>query len=161
MTRAPFNVLVYPYRLRSNGRAQFAIFRRSDDVGFWQGIAGCGEGAESPLQSAIRESFEEAGISRSASVIQLDTVMPVPVTAFNVVDIWPPNLYVIPQYAFGVQTLDEMLRLSKEHTESCWLSYTEARDRIRYEGSKIALWELNQRVLGLGPRQGYPVAQPT
>lgn len=157
MARAPFNVLVYPYRLDASGRPRYAIFRRTDDPTFWQGIAGGGEGLETPLQAAKRESLEEAGISESDAFIQLDTVMSVRVSVFKIGDIWPPDLYVIPQYTFGVQIQEELLCLSVEHSDYRWLAYTAARDRIRYDGSKTALWELNQRVLGLGPRQGDPV----
>jgi dihydroneopterin triphosphate diphosphatase len=36
--RAPFQILVFPFR-RREGRLELAIFRRADD-GSWQGIAG-------------------------------------------------------------------------------------------------------------------------
>ena len=40
MARAPFQILVFPYRRRGD-KFEFALFRRADD-GYWQGIAGGG-----------------------------------------------------------------------------------------------------------------------
>lgn len=56
MPRAPFQVLVYPYRRLEGGLVNYALFRRSD-AGWWQGIAGGGEGRESPEEAARREAF--------------------------------------------------------------------------------------------------------
>ena len=61
MARAPFEVLVYPYRGLPDGRFVYALFRRAD-AGFWQGIAGGGEDGETPLEAVRREAYEEAGI---------------------------------------------------------------------------------------------------
>ena len=46
MARAPFQVLVLPYRCNPAGDIDYAIFSRSDDS-CWQGIAGGGEDIES------------------------------------------------------------------------------------------------------------------
>lgn len=35
MARVPVNVLVFPYRRRASGVAEFVLFRRADDPGFW------------------------------------------------------------------------------------------------------------------------------
>ena len=59
MSRAPFQVLVNPYRKRSNGHFEYALMQRADD-GTWQGIAGGGEDGETPFEAAIRETYEEA-----------------------------------------------------------------------------------------------------
>ena len=60
MTRAPFQVLIYPYRRIHEDGFEYAVFKRADE-GFWQGISGGGEDGESPLEAARREAFEEAG----------------------------------------------------------------------------------------------------
>jgi len=44
------------------------------------------------------------------------------------------------------------IRLSDEHTDFRWLDYGEADRLLKYEGNRTALWELNQRLLGKGPR---------
>jgi dihydroneopterin triphosphate diphosphatase len=57
MARAPFQVLVFPYRALDDGDFEFAVFSRAA-YRCWQGIAGGGEGEETPLQAAKRESLE-------------------------------------------------------------------------------------------------------
>ncbi|MDX9955097.1 MAG: NUDIX domain-containing protein, partial [Anaerolineae bacterium] len=61
MARAPFQVLVYPYRRKLDGQIEIALLKRAD-AGYWQGIAGGGEDPESPLEAARRETYEESGI---------------------------------------------------------------------------------------------------
>jgi dATP pyrophosphohydrolase len=74
------------------------------------------------------------------------------VTEFNVGDLWGDEVYVIPQYCFGVLAKERQLTLSPEHTEYRWLRYDEADRLLKYDGNKTALWELDRKVRGLGPR---------
>jgi dATP pyrophosphohydrolase len=66
--------------------------------------------------------------------------------------LWSDEVYVIPEYSFGVRSSKDEIRLSHEHTEFRWISFEEAMDVLTYEGNKTALWELNQKLLGRGPR---------
>lgn len=75
--RAPYQVLIFPYIITEDA-IQYAIFNRSD-YGYWQGIAGGGEDGETPIESAKRESFEEAGILKEYPYIQLESVSSLPV----------------------------------------------------------------------------------
>ena len=150
MARAPFQVLVFPYR-RVGRIYEFALFKRSDD-GYWQGIAGGGEDEESPMQAAIRETFEETGISGDSIFMRLDTISSVPVTCFKDSHLWGEERYVILQYCFGVKANDEEIKLSAEHLEFGWFKISEAMEKVKYESNKTALWELNQKLKGLGPR---------
>ncbi len=151
MARAPFQVLVYPYRQSKNGQIEYALLRRSDQ-GFWQGIAGGGEDDETPLDAAMRETYEETGIPPTAEFLRLDTVEPIPVYHFSTSHIWGDHIYVIPQYTFGVATPNLQIVLSHEHTAYRWLFYEEAYELLRYDGNKTALWELDKRLKGKGPR---------
>lgn len=151
MARAPFQVLIYPYRGIREERFEYAVFKRADE-GFWQGISGGGEDGESPLEAARREAFEEAGLAPDLDFIQLDTVDSIPVTFYKDSDLWGDDVYVVLQYCFGVRADDQAITLSQEHTEYCWLPYEEARARLKYNGNKTALWELNRRLSGHGPR---------
>ena len=151
MTRAPFQVLVLPYRKVGGSEFEYALFRRSD-AGYWQGIAGGGEDDEVPLEAARRESLEEAGIPQDSTYLQLDTTLPNPVTAFSDSYLWGDDVYVIPQYCFGVLVERAEIVLSHEHTECRWLEYQEARRLLKWDGDRVALWELDRRVRGLGPR---------
>jgi dATP pyrophosphohydrolase len=150
MARAPFNVLVFPYIKTGDNKLEYALLKRSD-TGFWLGAAGGGEDDETPLDAAKREAFEETGIPMSSQFIQLDTVNSYPVTYSTANDLWGANVYVIPEYAFGVQANNRRIILSEEHIEYKWLEYEQAYDMVRYEGDRIALWELDRKLRGLGP----------
>jgi dATP pyrophosphohydrolase len=151
MTRAPFQVLVYPYRKVRDDRFEYALLKRSD-AGYWQAIAGGGEDNETPLEAAKREAYEEAGIAPNADFLQLDTVEPVPVTEFRDSYLWGDDVYVIPQYCFGALVKDRQIVLSHEHSEYRWLAYEEAYNLVKHDGNKTALWELDKKLKGRGPR---------
>jgi len=151
MPRAPFQVLVFPYRKNFQNQFEFALLLRVDG-GFWQGVAGGGEDDETPLEAARREIFEETGIEPSAKLIRLDTIDSVPVTEFKDSPLWGEDVYVIPQYCFGVSTPQTEIKLSEEHSAYGWFLYEQAHQFLRFEGNKTALWELNQRLLERGPR---------
>lgn len=151
MARAPFNVLVFPYRHVDDDQFEYALLKRSD-AGFWQGVSGGGEDDETPLQTARRETYEETGLSPHSLFLRLDTVEPIPVIEFGNSHLWGENVYIIPQYGFGVQAEERDLVLSTEHTEYRWLRYEEAHQLLKYDGNKTALWELDTRLRGRGPR---------
>lgn len=150
MARAPFQVLVYPYRKVCDNGFEYALLKRSD-AGYWQAIAGGRENNEIPLEAAKREAYEEAGIPTQSDFLQLDTVEPVPVTEFKDSYLWGENVYVIP-HSFGVLVKDSPIVLSREHTEYAWLTYEAAYRLVKYDGNKTALWELDKRLRGRGPR---------
>ncbi|MBN2149346.1 MAG: NUDIX domain-containing protein [Anaerolineales bacterium] len=158
MSRAPFQVLVYPYRPAGAGDFLYAVFKRADHH-YWQGVAGGGEEGESPIQAARRETFEETGISPNASFLPLQTVEPIPVTEFKDSQLWGEETYIIPQYCFGVLAPSSELTLSQEHSLYCWLPFAEAFRRLKFEGNRTALWELDRRLRGDGPRGGTLLEQ--
>lgn len=121
------------------------LFKRSDR-NVWQWIAGGGEIGERPEQAARRESFEEAGISAHARLIRLDSVASIPATHFADHHLWGPDVYVIPEYSFGVEVETEEVCLSGEHDECVWLDYETARGRLEWDSNKTALWELDSRL---------------
>ncbi|MBN2004509.1 MAG: NUDIX pyrophosphatase [Anaerolineae bacterium] len=151
MARAPFQVLVYPYRKTGNGQFEYALMRRAD-AGYWQAIAGGSEDGETPLAAAKREVWEESGIPQTAEFVQLDTVESIPVIEFRESYLWGENVYVIPQYCFGVAAQDLQIVISHEHTEYQWLSYEKAYQQVEFDGNRTALWELDKRLKGRGPR---------
>jgi dATP pyrophosphohydrolase len=150
MARAPFNVLVYLYRRTGEGAFEYALLRRAD-AGFWQGVTGGGEDDETPLEAARREIEEETGIRPAGPILQLDTIEPVPAILFGNGRLWGEDVYVIPQYAFGIEVEREELTLSHEHTAYRWLPYREADRMLKYDGNRTALWELNQRLRNRAP----------
>ena len=146
MSRAPFQVLVLPYRIASDTEILYAVFKRESSTGgYWQGIAGGGENGETPLDAAKRETYEEAGIDPRHEYIKLDSCATVPVA--NVCGFrWGDDVLVVPEYCFGVKVDEEQLQLSYEHTEYRWMRYHRAMEILHWDSNKCALWELNFRV---------------
>ncbi|WP_291570684.1 NUDIX hydrolase [Clostridium sp. UBA4548] len=143
--RAPYQVLVFPYYISANG-IEYAIFRRSD-ANWWQAISGGGEDGETVSEAAKREAWEEGGISKESQYLKLDTVSSIPAEQFKDSVNWDKSIYVIPEYCYGVRVIDKHLTLSKEHTEYKWMTYEEAILYVKWDGNKVALWELNKRLI--------------
>ncbi|WP_242239546.1 NUDIX pyrophosphatase [Bacillus cereus group sp. BfR-BA-01309] len=143
--RASYQVLIFPYIITDDS-IQYAIFNRSD-YGYWQGIAGGGEDGETPIESAKRESFEEAGILREYPYIKLDSVSSLPVVDVVGEFLWGEDIYVIKEFSFGVKVPTKNISLSKEHLNYQWLCFEEAVTLLKWDSNKTALWELNKRLL--------------
>lgn len=146
MSRAPFNVLVIPYR-QTGESISYCIFKR-ENMNIWQFVAGGGEDTEPPLLAAMRETMEEAGI-QSEKYIQLTSMCHVPVNCFSdeARKAWGDDVFVIPVYSFGVQCdADTVIALSDEHLEYRWCSYEAANALLHFDLDKTALYELNERI---------------
>lgn len=141
--RAPFQILVIPFVKESN-KYLFAIFQRSD-LGIWQFIVGGGEDDEKPIDAAKRETFEEAGISKSAKFNRLSSLTTIPAENIHGM-IWGKETIMIPEIAYGVELKSKELVLSNEHTKYEWVNKDEAIHRLKYDSNKSAVWELNQRL---------------
>lgn len=155
MSRAPYNVLVIPYR-RIADAFEFAVFERADGS-MWQFIAGGGEGCEVPASAAQREAMEEAGISGVLDWTALDSRASIPRSAFPTAD-WPSDLHVVPEICFAVNVGSAELRLSSEHRQFAWLDQAEARDRLTWDSNRVALWELTQRLSELSNTPPQPTS---
>lgn len=142
--RAPYQVLVFPYIITPKGEVIYCIFKRKD-LKVWQGIAGGGEKGETPLKSAKREAFEEAGISAIHKFIKLDSISSIPVEAIGGA-IWGKNILVIPEYSFGVEVKTKNIRIKNEHSAYKWMNYKNAIKSLKWDSNKTALWELNYRL---------------
>lgn len=139
--RAPLQILAIPYRI-VDGVPLYCVLRRSDSE-YWQFIAGGGEDAETPLEAARREIFEEGGVNAD-NIIQLTAMCYVQVDIFRKRHLygWPEDMYVVPEYAFGFECNEDIV-LSHEHTECTWLTYNEARSKCKWDSNRTALYELN------------------
>ncbi len=145
--RAPFQILAIPYR-RQGGEVQYCVFHRSD-FDQWQFIAGGGEDDETPEEAAKREIFEESGLIADP-ILRLRSVCSIPTNIFSEKHLrnWPPDTYVIPEYSFGFECRDG-ITLSREHLECVWLSYEEARKKLKWDSNRTALYELNCRLFSI------------
>jgi dATP pyrophosphohydrolase len=152
MARAPFQVIVFLFVRPTNSEPLYAILRRSRIATMWQAVSGGGEDAETPLEAAVRETFEETGVTGIDAWVRLDSRASVPSSVFSGTEHWPSDLFVVPEHAFGLEVPDTNIQLSSEHRECAWLPFYEAHRRLTWDSNKVALWELHCRVQGLSPR---------
>jgi len=78
--------------------------------------------------------------------IKLDTTNSIPAEEFADSIYWSENIYVIPENCYGVEIKDKRFKLSHEHTEYKWMNYDDAISFLKWDGNKVALWELNKRL---------------
>ena len=135
-------MLIFPF-IKEAGRYYYAIFKRRD-LNIWQGIAGGGEGNETPVRTMRREAYEEALINRKSRYIRLASITTIP--AINICGLKWGNIIMIPEFAFGVEAASRELKISNEHTQYLWLNYEDAIKKLKYDSNKSALWELDYRL---------------
>lgn len=138
--------LVFPYYIEDNNTIKYAIFHRKD-MNIWQGISGGSEVDEDALDTAKRESFEEAGLGHDLEYFQLDSMTCIPSHIFeNARPHWDKNALVFPEFSFGVQVYLKEFKLSHEHINYAWVEYEEAIKMVKYDSNRTALWELDNRI---------------
>ena len=142
--REPKQVLVFLYR-KNNDKYEYCIFYRKKDK-FWQGLSGGVEDNEELADTVKREVYEETGIKVN-NVIKLDTISSIPGINVNKNFNYKNNIYVVYEYAFGININDEDIKLSDEHEEYRWVNYEEAIKLLKYDSNKTALFELNERLI--------------
>ena len=142
MAKAKYQVLVIPY-IKTNDGVLYCVFKRSDMDNCWQFVAGGGEEDDvTPLISAKREAFEEAGISFDALFAQLETTSSISTEHFpKARQSWGESCLVIPEYCFAAELTDKNIQLSDEHTQFDWVDYDTAMQRLQYDSTKVALCE--------------------
>jgi dATP pyrophosphohydrolase len=146
MPRAPYQVLVIPFRLRPDGRHEYAVLLRSDGD-LHQFIAGGGEEGEAPLDAAIREAAEEGGIAPGRPWTRLKSCSPIPRRHFPGGAHWPADITAVPEHCFAIDITGDELRLSSEHRKCAWLTYDQALARLTWASNRAALQELNQSLI--------------
>jgi len=143
--RLPKQVLIIPYRIREN-KVEYCIFRRKD-MKVWQWIAGGVEDFDKDILSAAkREVYEETGVSKNIEIAELECTTKIPVVNIVKEFKWGDNVFYAEEYSFAMNIMDNLIKLSDEHSEYKWTSYEEARELLKYDSNKSALWELNEKI---------------
>ena len=147
MARAKYQVLVIPYKKNENN-ILYCIFKRSDMDECWQFVAGGGEDEDkTPLVSAQREAFEEAGIPAQMCFTELETKCSIATEFFKTARAnCGEDCLVIPEYCFAVEMQSEEVSISHEHGCFEWVDYSTAKERLKYDSNKVALWELDNKI---------------
>lgn len=138
--RAPYQIISIPYRIKNN-IIEFCVMHRSDSS-MWQFISGGGEDSETPLDTAKRETFEEYGIN-PINIFKLTSMAYIPIDAVlkNRRTHWDKDIYVIPEYTFAFECENDP-KLSNEHDKFVWVPYNEARNILKWDSNKVAMYEI-------------------
>ncbi len=145
--RQPHQILAFPYKKNEEGIYLYGVFCRLGTTERWQGIAGGVEEDETYLEACKREANEEAGITYDAPIIELKSLSTIPVVNVTKEFIWGENVYLIYEHCFGIDATDEVINISHEHKKMEWLTYEEAKLKLKWDSNRNALWELNWKLL--------------
>lgn len=111
---------------------QVLIMERADKIGFWQSVTGSVEGNETPLQTAIREVYEETGLDAAKYNLQ-------DWNASNVYEIYPhwrhryaPGVMENTEHLFGLELPSPLpIKMApNEHVRFEWVDWREAASRV-------------------------------
>ena len=111
---------------------QVLIMERADKIGFWQSVTGSVEGNETPLQTAIREVYEETGLDAAKYNLQ-------DWNASNVYEIYPhwrhryaPGVMENTEHLFGLELPSSLpIKMApNEHVRFEWVDWREAASRV-------------------------------
>ncbi len=111
---------------------QVLIMERADKVGFWQSVTGSVEGDETPMQTAIREVYEETGLDANQYNLQ-------DWHASNIYEIYPhwrhryaPGVTQNTENLFGLELPSPIaIKLTpNEHVRYEWVDWRVAATRV-------------------------------
>lgn len=143
MSRAPFQILVF-LRRHKGEESEHLLLKRAD-MGVWQGVAGGGEGGETPIVAAIRETREETGVEIS-DIVDLKSV-----AELSVIDVagyyrWGRDVRAIPEFAFLAEVpFDTKIKISGEHnTEYIWCDLERALQLLEWDSNRQAVMKAEQ-----------------
>ena len=143
--RLPKQVLIIPYRI-INQKIEYCILKRKN-MQIWQWVAGGVEDFDKDIITAAkREMKEEIGISEDIDIVELECFTKIPVVNIVKEFKWGDNVYYEYEYSFAANISDKQIKISEEHSEYKWVSYDEARNLLKYDSNKSALWELNEKI---------------
>lgn len=55
-------------------------------------------------------------------------------------------MFYADEYAFAVNINGKEIILSNEHEEYKWVGFKEAKELLKYDSNKSAVWELNEKL---------------
>lgn len=129
---------IVPYRRE---RGEFIFLLIQHNAGHWAFPKGHAEGSETPLQSALRELKEEAGVGIVRVWDQVSFVEIYPLRRgghkhFKTVTYWPAEVNADP------------VHVQPEEVQAyAWLAYTPAMQRITFPEARQVLQDVYQHLL--------------
>ncbi|HOK63719.1 MAG TPA: NUDIX pyrophosphatase [Bacillota bacterium] len=114
--------------------------RTPNRSGYWQPVCGGVDSGEELIEAALREIVEETGIENVKSIIDLEYTFTYKESKNGV-------LMHMQDFCFAVEVENIVdIKLSDEHEEYKWCSYSEAKAYLKWEHNLIALKKLMQKV---------------
>ncbi|HOB29850.1 MAG TPA: NUDIX pyrophosphatase [Bacillota bacterium] len=114
--------------------------RTPNRSGYWQPVCGGVDSGEELIEAALREVVEETGIENIKSIIDLEYTFTYKESKNGV-------LMHMQDFCFAVEVENIVdIKLSDEHEEYKWCSYSEAKAYLKWEHNLIALKKLMQKV---------------
>lgn len=130
-------IMVFLYKWEK-GEPWYLLLKRNQELGgYWQPVTGFIEEPETNRQAALRELIEETGIEIYERVID-----PRHFFFFDM------NGETCAVSVLAIEVANqEIIQLSYEHTEHCWLLYREARVILHWENNRDTLDKLHKLLL--------------
>ena len=142
--RLPKQVLIIPYRI-TNNKIEYCIFKRKE-LQIWQWISGGAEDFDKDiLETAKREFFEETQIS-DVKIEALEARTTIPVVGIMKDFVWGKDVFFATEYTFATNIGNKQITLGDEHEEYRWVDYEKARDLLKFDSNRNALWELDVKL---------------
>lgn len=134
------NVQIFIFSTNPSFRV-LILKRTPERSGYWQPVCGGIENGEEPKNAAIREIFEETGITNAKDIIDLNYT-------FSYKETKNGTLMDMRDICFALE-VDSVLdiKLSDEHEEYKWCSYIEAKEYLKWEHNLIALEKLTKMII--------------
>lgn len=146
MLRVPRQVLVYVFRRSQDGSVRFLLLKRTQQWGgFWQGVSGAPEWAESDEEGAIREVHEETGFSVASTLQPIDFRYELRQDEDPDQERWEhiygPEVRAIPEEVYVANVPDDTdpVLSPYEHDTFRWCSFEEASGLLTWENNRHAL----------------------
>lgn len=120
------------------------LLERADRPGFWQSVTGSKEGQETLVQTALREVFEETGITASHAQLQDWHCA----TQYEIYAHWryryAPGITHNTEHVFSLCIpADSQIRLSaREHLNAQWYDLSTAAAKVFSPSNRAALLQL-------------------
>jgi dATP pyrophosphohydrolase len=143
--RVPRQVLVYLHRPAGNGEREFLLLERAPERGgFWQGVSGAPEWAETDSDAAEREVREETGFDVAGRLEPVDFRYELsrPCDDSEAWDrLYGPGVEVVPEEVYEAEATPGQAPLlaPEEHVAFRWCGLEEAISLLRYEDNRRAL----------------------
>ncbi len=137
--KQPRSVQVVLFAEMENNRLYLLLKRIASHGGFWQSVTGSLEEGETHAEAAVREVWEEMGIScREQDLIDLGIV-----NTFEIAPQWrakyAPGVTHNEEVCFALRVDIRDARIDpREHEAFAWVPYSEAMEMLYWESSKRA-----------------------